>query len=83
MVKNLPARAGGARDASLTPGLGRSPGGVNDNPLQYSCLGNPLNRGALWAPVHGVARVRHDLATKPPKVNENEGKLNQENEALA
>ena len=55
---------------------------MNDDPLQYSCLENHMNRGALWAPVHGVARVRHDLAIKPPKVNENEGKLNQENEAL-
>ena len=64
------------------PELGRSPGKRNYDPLQYSCLEHHMNRGALWAPVHGVARVRHDLAIKPPKVNENEGKLNQENEAL-
>ena len=36
------------------------------NPLQYSCLGNPMDRGVWWATVHGIARVRHDLATKPP-----------------
>ena len=46
------------------PGLGGSPGEGNGNPIQYSCLGNPMDRGAWWATVHGV-RVRHDLATKP------------------
>ena len=45
-------------------GLGRSPGEGNGNPLQYSCLENPMDRGAWRAIVHGVARVRHDLATK-------------------
>ena len=48
------------------PGLGRSPGEGNGNLLQYSCLGNPMDRGAWWATVHGVAKVRHDSATKPP-----------------
>ena len=47
-------------------GLGRSPGEGNDNPFQYSCLGNPMDRGAWWAPVYGVSRVRHDSVTKPP-----------------
>ena len=47
-------------------GLGRSPGEGNGNPLQYSCLGNPMDGGAWQATVHGVARVRHDLVTKPP-----------------
>ena len=47
------------------PGSGRSPGEGNDNPLQYSCLENPTDRGTWWAAVHGVARVKHDLATKP------------------
>ena len=61
VVKNLPANAG---VGSSIPGLGRSPGEANGNPLQYSCLGNPMDRGAWWATVHGVARVRHDLATK-------------------
>ena len=46
------------------PGLGRSPGEVNGNPLQYSCLKNPMDREAWWAAVHGVARVRHNRATK-------------------
>ena len=48
MVKNLPASAGGVRDVSSIPGLGRSPGGGNGNPLQYSCLGNLLDRGVWW-----------------------------------
>ena len=47
-------------DLGSIPGLGRSPGGGNGNPLQYSCLENPMDRGAWQAPVHGVARVRHD-----------------------
>ena len=55
-----------AGDLGSIPGLGRSPGGGNGNPLQYSCLGNPMDRGAWWAAVHGVTRVRHDLVTKPP-----------------
>ena len=53
MAKNSPAKT---RDAGLIPGLGRSPGEENGNPLQYSCLGNPMNRGAWWATVHGVAK---------------------------
>ena len=57
VVKNLPASTG---DADLIPGLGRSPGGGNGNPLQYSCLGNPMDRGAWQAVVHGAARVRHN-----------------------
>ena len=61
-VKN-PCNAG---DLGLIPGLGTSPGEGNSNPLQFSCLENPMNRGAWWATVHAVSRVRHDLATKPP-----------------
>ena len=53
-----------AGDLGLTPGLGRSPGGGHDNPLQYSCLENPMDWGAWWASVHGVQRVGHDWATK-------------------
>ena len=53
-VKNLPANAGDIRDVGLTPGLGRSPGGGHGNPLQYSCLENPMDRGAWRATVHGV-----------------------------
>ena len=48
----------------LIPGLGRPPGEGNGNPLQCSCLENPMDRGAWQAAVHGIARVRHDLATK-------------------
>ena len=55
-----------AGDPGLFPGWGRSPGEENGNSLQYSCLENPMGRGAWWAPVHGVVRVRHDLVTKPP-----------------
>ena len=47
-------------------GSGRSPGEENDNPRHYSCLENPMDRGAWQATVHGVARVGYDLATKPP-----------------
>ena len=46
------------------PGGLRSPGEENGNPLQYSCLENPMDRGAWWGTVHGVSRVGHDLATK-------------------
>ena len=53
MVKNLPANAG---DAGLLPGSGRSAGGGNGNPLQYSCLGNPVDKGAWRATVHGIAK---------------------------
>ena len=48
-VKNPPANAGYIRHVGSIPGSGRSPGGINGNPLQYSCLGNPTNRGAWWA----------------------------------
>ena len=64
VVKNLLANAGDTRDTGSVPRLGRSPGEGNGNPLQYSCIGNPMDRGA-WRPiVHGVARFRHDLLTK-------------------
>ena len=52
-------------DAGLIPGLGRSPGEGNGNLLQYSCLGNPMDRRA-WATVNGVTRIGHDLVTEPP-----------------
>ena len=53
VVKNPSANAG---DAGLIPRLGRSPGGGHGNPLQYSCMGNPMDRGAWQARVHGVAK---------------------------
>ena len=56
MVKNLPTNTGDRRDASPMPGSGRSPGGGNGNPLQYSYLEYPMGRGAWQATVHGVAK---------------------------
>ena len=53
MVKNLPANAG---NEGLIPGSGRSSGEGNGNPFQYSCLENPMDRGAWWATVHGVTK---------------------------
>ena len=55
VAKDPPARAGDVRDASLILGLGRSPGGGHGNPLRDSCLENPVDRGAWWGTVHGVA----------------------------
>ena len=54
--KNPSANAGDARDVGLIPGSGRSPGGGNDNPLQYSCLENPMDRGVWQATVHRVTK---------------------------
>ena len=59
VVKNLPANAGGT---GLIPGLGRSPGGANGNPLQYSCLENPMDGGAWWATFHGVTKSQTQLS---------------------
>ena len=56
-------------DQGSIPGSGRSPGEGNGNPLQYSCLENPMDRGDWRATVRGVARVGHDLGTKPPPLN--------------
>ena len=61
MVKNLPANAGDARDASLISGSGRSPGVGNGNLLQYSYLGNPMDREVSWAAAHGVAKSQIEL----------------------
>ena len=60
MVKNPPGNVGAAGDVGSVPGLGRSPGKGNGNPLQYSCQDNPMDRGAWWATVVGLLRVRHD-----------------------
>ena len=56
MVKNLPANAAVSGDTSSMAGSGRSPRGRNGNPLQYAYLGNPTDRGAWWATVHGVTK---------------------------
>ena len=58
MVKNLPANAGDVRDTGSVPGSGRCPGEGNGEPLQYSCLENPMVRGAWRAVVHKVAKSR-------------------------
>ena len=56
VVKNAPAHAGDVRDSGLIPGLGRLPGGGHGNPLQYSCLENPMDRGAWRALVHRITK---------------------------
>ena len=56
VVKNPPANAGDIRDTSSIPGSGRSPGGGHGNPLWYSCLENPMDRGAAWDTVHVAAK---------------------------
>ena len=61
MVKNLPANAGDIRDMGSIPGSGRSPGGGHGNPLQYSCLENPMDRGTGRATVHRVAKSQTKL----------------------
>ena len=61
VVKNLPANAGDTRDAGSVLRSGRSPGGGHGNPLQYSCLENPMGRGAWRATVHGVAKSQTRL----------------------
>jgi len=54
VIRNLPANAEDARDVGSIPGSGRSPGGGHDNPLQYSCLENPMDRGAWRATLHRI-----------------------------
>ena len=63
VVKNLPASAGDIRDVGSIPRSGRSPRGAHGNPLQYSCLDNPMDRGAGGPQFIGSQRVRHDQAT--------------------
>ena len=72
VVKNLPINAGDLRGAGSIPGLGRSPGGGHGNPLQYSCLENPMDRGAWWATVRRVAKSwtrlkRHNTSKGHPE----------------
>ena len=61
-IKNLPSYAGEVRDVGSIPGLGGSPGGGHGNPLQYSCLGNPMDRGAWRATVHRAVKSRTQLS---------------------
>ena len=58
VVKNRPAQAGDMRDTGSIPGLERCPGVENGNPLPYSCLENPMDRGVWWAEVHRVTKSR-------------------------
>ena len=62
MVKILPVNAGATGKVGSIPGGGRAPGGGNGNPLQYSYLGNPMDRGAWWATVLGVAKSQTQLS---------------------
>ena len=62
VVKNLPANAGNLSDSGSVPGSGRSPGEGNGNPLQYSGLGNPMDRGAWQATIHGIAKSQTRLS---------------------
>ena len=62
MVKNRPVNTGNVRDTDSIPGLGRSPGEGNGNPLQYSCLETSMDRGAWQAIVHGVAKSWKQLS---------------------
>ena len=64
MAKNLPASEEDAGHAGSTPGSGGCPGGGNGNPLQYRCLGNPMDRRAWLAAIHRIAKRGHDLATE-------------------
>ena len=61
-VKNLPASVGDTGDTGSILGLGRFPGGGNGNPIQYSCLENPMDRGAWQATVHAVAKSQTHLS---------------------
>ena len=61
--KESACNTGDTEDADLIPGSERFPGGGNGNPLQYSCLGNPMDRGAWWATVHGVANRQTQLSS--------------------
>jgi len=65
VVKNPPANVGDARDTGSIPGWGRSPGGGNGKPLQYSCLENPKDRGAWRVTLHGVAKTQTQLSSHP------------------
>jgi len=72
MVKNLPANARDARDAGLISVSGRYPAVGNGNPLQYSCLGNSIDKGAWQATVHGIARSQTQLSTRVHVYHEEE-----------
>ena len=70
MVKNLPANAGDVRTVGSIPGLGRCPGGGHGNPVQYSCLENPIDRGAWRAAVRGFSKSQTPFMTEQHSVKE-------------
>ena len=70
MVKNPPANAGDVRNVGSIPGLEKFPGGGHGNPLQYSCLENPVDRGAWPGVVHGVTKSRIRLSDGTTTTNE-------------
>ena len=74
MVKNLPVNAGDTGDMGSIPGSGRSFEEGNGNPLQYSCLGHPMDRGTWWATVHGVAK-ESDITLQQSNNNRREARL--------
>ena len=82
VVKNITANAGDIRDAGLIPALGRPPGGGHDNPLQYSCLENPTDRGDWRATVHGVTQSWTGLTNKSSHGGSVAADLRKENEYL-
>ena len=61
VIKNSPTNAGNIRDEGLIPGSGRFPGGGHGNPLQYSCLENPMGRRAWWTTVHEAAKSQTEM----------------------
>ena len=81
-VKNPPANSGDSRHASSIPGAGRPPGGGHDNPLQYSCLENPTDRGDWRATVHGVTQSWTGLTNKSSHGGSVAADLRKENEYL-
>ena len=79
-VKNPPDNSG---DMGSIPGLGRSPRGGNGNPFQYSCLGNPMDRGAWWSTVHGVAESQTCLSDELRHHNNHQGTVNQNHDEVS
>ena len=77
VIKNLPDNAEDVRDETLIPGSGRSSGGANCSPLQYSCLGNSMHKEAWQSMVHGAQRVRHNWATNIASISQNDFLIHQ------
>ena len=85
MVKNLPANEGDIRDAASIPGSGRSLGEGNGNPVQCSRLGNPMDRGASWATVHGDAKshTTEQLSTQAQSISQRRNQTPGQKEMLS